>query len=138
MGHKFLLAVAAVVLTAAASAPDAHAGFNCAVPSVVSEAKRTVCNDRHLSSLNHHEDTDFITLRTRLIPAARLIMVRDHTNFVRTRAACGSDKRCLEATYNAQLRLYTRMKTCFVKRMEQSACVATTVDKHRQDLHKSM
>jgi uncharacterized protein len=117
----------------------ARAGFNCAEPAAVAnDAKRLVCADQRLSTLNSREDTTFASLRTRMISEAQLTIVRDRVNFVRTRNTCGADKRCLVATYNAQLRLYTRLNSCFIKRIDQSACTSTTTEKHRQALHKSM
>lgn len=117
----------------------AGAGFNCADQSTLgNDAKRLVCTDQRLSTLNSREDTTFVSLRSRLIPEAKLTIVRDRVNFVRTRNTCGADKRCLEATYNAQLRLYARLNSCFMKRTDQSTCAATTTEKHRQSLHKSL
>ncbi|NOU04709.1 MAG: hypothetical protein HOO99_00855 [Hyphomicrobiaceae bacterium] len=134
---SFTAALSAFLTVATMS--KASAGFNCAdQSSLANDAKRLVCTDHRLSTLNSREDTQFVSLRTRLIPEAQLTIVRDRVNFVRTRNTCGADKRCLEATYNAQLRLYARLNTCFTKRIDQSTCTSTTTEKHRQSLHKSL
>lgn len=114
------------------------AAFNCSIPALVNPAKKTVCANPLLRTVDAKEESEFRALSAGLSLEARRALQRDRRQFVSTRDGCEADQRCLEATYRAQLRLYTRLARCKVTRANQTFCVTTTAEKHRQELHKSL
>lgn len=133
--------VATVVIALAAilalSGGEASA-FNCAVPALINPAKKTVCAQPLLRAADGKEEAEFKALNAGLALEARRVMQRDRRIFIATRDGCEIDQRCLEATYRAQLRLYTRLTRCQATRANQAFCVTTTAEKHRQELHNSL
>ena len=127
------LAVAAILLT---SVPSASA-FDCRVPAVISTTKRTVCASATLTRLDQREGTIRRSVSATLPVAARGRLAADRVAFVQTRQTCGADPRCLDATYTAQLRLYSRLRQCAVE-PNPAACTSRVIDAHRQELHRSM
>lgn len=134
-----LLAIATLTTTAwlALSSTGAEA-FNCAVPALANVAKKTVCANPLLRTVDAKEESEFKALGAGLSLEARRVSQRDRRLFIATRDGCEADQRCLEASYRAQLRLYSRLARCKVTRANQTFCVTTTTDKHRQELHKSL
>lgn len=128
------LAVGAVLWLPAGEA----AAFNCSVPALINAAKKTVCAQPLLRAADAKEEGDFKALGAGLSLDARRVLQRDRRTFVATRDGCEADQRCLEATYRAQLRLYTKLARCKVTRANQTFCVTTTTEKHRQELHNSL
>lgn len=134
-----LLATATIAATALVGLTATEAAaFNCAVPALVNPAKKTVCANPLLRAIDDKEESAFKALGAGLSLDARRALQRDRRIFVSTRDGCEADQRCLEATYRAQLRLYTKLGRCKVTRANQTFCVTTTADKHRQELHKSL
>lgn len=134
------LFVTATLAIAALSAlpPGEAAAFNCAIPALANVAKKTVCATPILRAIDTKEETEFKNVTTGMSLDARRAAQRDRRNFIATRDGCEADNRCLEATYRAQLRLYTKFARCKITRANQTFCVTTTADKHRQELHKSL
>lgn len=128
------LAAAAIVAVTANNA----AAFNCSIPALANVAKKTVCGNPLLRTVDGKEETEFKALGAGLSLEARRALQRDRRLFISTRDGCDADQRCLEATYRAQIRLYTKLARCKVTRANQTFCVTTTTDKHRQELHKSL
>lgn len=135
-GLTGLWLLAGILVTSMATATPA-AAFSCAIPAVQSAAKRTVCFSKALRKLNGRERDGYAALARDLKGAARDAVIDDHWTFLEVLEACKSDRRCLDATYTAQLRLYDMLGSCKAK-PPGDACAPSTIEKHRQALHKSM
>ncbi len=118
-------------------APAPAQAFSCAVPAIQSAAKRTVCFSKSLRKLNGRERDGYAALARDLKGDARTAVIDDHWKYLETLEGCKSDKRCLEATYEAQLRLYQKLAACKSKAAADE-CAPTTIEAHRQELHKSL
>jgi uncharacterized protein len=134
MPKHFVLGAAAIALLAAATPA---AAFNCAVPALFSPSKKAVCASPALSSLDGREIVTRQQVLAKLGFPARPAVMASYNAFKATRDGCGSDARCLDATYRAQLRLYARLGHCATK-SDRATCAIHTVDRHRQELHRSL
>jgi uncharacterized protein len=134
---KRLLAAAALAVALFAIVPPAVA-FNCAVPALVNVAKRTVCKDPILAALNLHEQERLAVVRSVIAVQNRGQVINDRRIFLRTRDNCRSDVRCLDATYRAQVRLYSRLEACGATIQNQAFCLTRAIQRHRQELHRSL
>jgi uncharacterized protein len=128
---------ATAALLGALALPGTAAAYNCRIPALLDATKKAVCGQVLLAGMDREETTRRAALAAKLAIDARTIVTRDRRAFIDTRNACGSDTRCLEATYRAQLRLYRQLESC-AGRQGQTFCVERTTQKHRQDLHKSL
>jgi uncharacterized protein len=122
-------------LLLAATATSSEA-YNCRVPAVRDVVKRTVCGAPELRTKDTAEQAELTKLRSWLNRNAYNITEDDRKQFTATRKKCQKDVRCLDATYDAQLRLYTTLLACKAG-PRQTACVKNAIQKHRQELHKS-
>ncbi|MFM2422698.1 MAG: hypothetical protein RL291_1228 [Pseudomonadota bacterium] len=128
------LSVAAVL---AADLRPAEA-YRCSIPAVRDSIKRAVCGTPALRALDTQETAKLSELRSWLNRNAYNYTEDDRKQFTAQRAKCGAkDIRCLEATYQAQVRLYSVLLGCKAG-TRQTACVKNAVQKHRQALHSSM
>ncbi len=119
-------------------APRQAEAFNCQIPALVNPAKKTVCATPLLRAIDDKEESEFKSVQAGMALDARRTIQRDRRTFIATRDGCETDQRCLEATYRAQTRLYTRLARCKISRANQTFCVTTTITKHRQELHNSL
>ena len=117
--------------------PTPTLAYSCSVPSIQSPAKRTVCSNRDLRKLNTEETKGYAALGSALIGDAREALINDHWTFLQTREGCKKDKRCHEASFNAQLRLYKTLLAC-KPGAESADCVSKAIEAHRQELHKAL
>lgn len=124
------------ILGLAATATPAEA-YRCSIPAVRDSVKRTVCGAPALRALDVTEQADLGKLQSWLNRNAYNYTVDDRKLFAGTRAKCAKDVRCLEATYNAQIRLYQVLLACKAG-TRQTACVKNAVAKHREELHRSL
>jgi uncharacterized protein len=117
--------------------PEAANAYQCGVPAVFDANKKTVCASPVLANLDQAEVDARRSLG--LSREATSIVSRDRQSFTKTRGQCGGAARCLEATYRAQIRLYTKLKSCASRQgPQQTFCVSKATQQHRQDLHRSM
>jgi uncharacterized protein len=135
------LSMAALGLTGmlaafAASSTPAEA-YRCSIPAVRDSIKRTVCGNPGLRTLDTQEQGDLGKLQSWLNRNAYNYTVDDRKLFTAQRAKCAKDTRCLEATYEAQVRLYKVLLACKAG-TRQTACVKNAVAKHREELHRSL
>lgn len=124
------------ILVALAMPTPSHA-YSCSVPSIQSPAKRTVCGNRDLRKLNKDETSGYATIANMFTGETRDAIINDHWKFLQTREGCKNDKRCHEASFNAQLRLYKTLSAC-KPGTDDAECVNKAIDAHRQELHKSL
>jgi uncharacterized protein len=129
---------AAAVLILGMLLPSGAEAFNCSIPAVFSATKKAVCSTPALAIKDKAEQAKLVTLRSKLGADVMPSVTADRRTFLSTRDGCGSDKRCLDATYSAQLRLYRKLEGCSARGAKKSACVRDLIDQHRQDLSKSL
>lgn len=125
---------AAVILVCDAGSAQA---YDCRVPALADAVKKAVCANSQLQALDRREIANRRSLGASLPVAARTRVEADRTIFVRTRQTCLSDTRCLESTYTSQLRLYDRLRRC-APDQNPATCTQRLIDKHRENLHRSM
>jgi uncharacterized protein len=125
----------ALLLAAATASPAA--AYNCELPGL-DPIKRTVCRSKELRRLDTAERNLLHTTSAKLGVTAIGIMRADRDKFIKDRKACRTDVRCLDAVYNAQVRLYGEIAAaCEKPAGDQSECTQTTIAKHREALHQS-
>ncbi len=129
---------AALALALSALVPTSANAFNCSVPAIFSAAKKAVCASALLSAKDRAEQGQQAVLRSKFGADVMPMIATDRKAFISTRDICGSDRRCLEATYNAQLRLYRKLDGCRLRGDKKLECVSDVIRQHRQELHKSM
>jgi uncharacterized protein len=133
-----VIALAAVVIGGLA-VPSQALAYNCTIPALVDPVKKAVCAQPLLAGMDREEVARRTALAAKLTSDAGTLITRDRRAFVTTRETCASDQRCLEATYRAQLRLYSRLDACARRQAaQQTFCVSRTTLQHREELHKSL
>jgi uncharacterized protein len=137
MRNAMLLTFTAAIGLAAWSATPATA-FNCRIPALANASKKTVCASSLLRAADAKEEAGYASLRAALNPDARRALDADRRQFVATRDGCIGEDLCLEASYRAQLRLYTRLARCKAPGAKQTLCITNTTSAHREELHRSL
>ncbi len=130
-----IVTVAALAATAGARTAEA---YDCRVPALINDTKKSVCAVPVLRRLDQEEGAGYGRLRATLGAPSRTALLSDRVNFLDTRRTCAADIRCLEATYRAQIRLYDALRFCVLGRGDQRACVVAAIAKHREELHRSL
>lgn len=132
MRHRFVLLLA-VILAPVLSTPGR--AFECAAKGPDIASKRAVCTSPRLVGLNKSERARLLSLNGRLKRAADRALVRvDRGRFERARDVCGTNKRCLEAAYKAQIGLYDRLDICAVRGGPAAKCLNRATARHRREL----
>ena len=135
MLKRFAPLALTALIAAVASTPAA--AYNCAIPAIIDQTKRTVCANQGLRDLDQSEKARFASVNATLGTDGRRSLTRARAAFFTDRDACGgTDTRCLTAVYRAQVRLYARFTKCRTNRA-QGTCIEGIFQRHREELHRS-
>ncbi len=127
---------ALALLFAAATASPAHA-YNCELPGI-DVTKRTVCRNPELTRLDKAERNILHATSAKLGVSSIGAMRADRDRFVKARKACRANVRCLDAVYNAQIRLYGEIAAACEKTTDdQYDCTLAAIARHREALHQA-